>query len=211
MKTAKGCEVREPVSKRFFDVALAVLGIGVFFPGWVVIYLSICLEDGPPVYFTQERSGKRGRVFQAIKFRTMRKQEAGEHLVEDVTSDPRVTKVGRVLRATALDELPQLINILRGDMSFVGPRALYPRVETKMSPEYGKKIEEIPGFYLRSQIRPGLTGLAQIYAHKDATYRNKFRYDNIYVKNMGFCLDLKLILLSFWRTLTQRWGPREKR
>lgn len=207
----KDYEVREQVSKRFLDIVLAVLGLVICSPLWAVIYVSICLEDGFPVHFTQERSGKGGRVFRAIKFRTMRRQRVGEHLVEDVAGDPRVTKVGRVLRTAALDELPQLINILRGDMSLVGPRALYPRIETKMSPEYGRRIQEIPGFYLRSLVRPGLTGLAQIYAHKDATYRNKFRYDNIYVKNMGLCLDLKLILLSFWRTLVRRWGPKKKR
>jgi lipopolysaccharide/colanic/teichoic acid biosynthesis glycosyltransferase len=111
-------------------------------------------------------------------------------------NDPRVTNVGRILRSTAFDELPQLINILKGDMSFVGPR---PVDRCEGNPKYAD-ISQVPGYEKRKRLRPGLTGIAQLYADKYISTRNKFRYDNLYVKNMRFLLDLKLILGSFWVT-----------
>jgi len=137
------------------------------------------------------------------------------HQVVDIERDFRVTKVGRLLRATALDELPGLINILKGDMSFVGPSPLpyriedY-RIEDKESSSY-KTIDEVPGYQLRSQVRPGLTGIAQVYVPKNIDRRNKFRYDNLYVRNMSFCLDLKLLFLSLWVTFRGRWERRGKK
>ena len=116
-------------------------------------------------------------------------------------NDPRVTKVGKILRATAMDELPQLINILRGDMSFVGPR---PIDRSEGNPRY-KDVSEIPGYNVRRQVRPGLTGIAQIYADKYISPRNKFRYDNLYVRNISFLLDLKIFLLSFWISFKGSW------
>ena len=122
-------------------------------------------------------------------------------------NDPRVTKVGMILRTTAMDELPQLINILKGEMSFVGPR---PVDRSEGIPQY-KDVSEVPGYEIRRLVRPGLTGIAQVYADKYILLRNKFRYDNLYVKNMGFLLDLKIILLSFWITFIGGWERRGRK
>jgi len=141
----------------------------------------------------------------------MRVPQKGEvRLDVDLEEDPRVTKVGRFLRATAMDELPELINILKGDMSFVGPRALPYVIEDEENSRY-KSIEEVPGYYLRSKVRPGLTGIAQIYAPKDIGRRCKFRYDNLYVRNISLWLDLKLIFLSLWVTFRGKWETRGKK
>jgi len=128
--------------------------------------------------------------------------------VQATENDPRVTRVGRVLRATAMDELPQLVNILKGDMSFVGPRPLRPgevevRGDGQLTP-----LSEIAGYGERHSVRPGLTGLTQVYAPRDISIASKFRLDRLYMKRAGFCLDLKLILLSFWITGRGAWEAR---
>jgi lipopolysaccharide/colanic/teichoic acid biosynthesis glycosyltransferase len=131
--------------------------------------------------------------------------------VQAIENDPRVTKVGRLLRATAMDELPQLINILKGDMSFVGPRALRPgELEVHGNP-HTVNIEEIPGYKERQSVTPGLTGLAQFYLPTDASRREKFLYDSLYIKEQSFWFDLKLIVLSFWITFRGKWESREKK
>jgi lipopolysaccharide/colanic/teichoic acid biosynthesis glycosyltransferase len=145
-----------------------------------------------------------GKEFGILKFRTMKLPEhgAGSHKVIYLEQDPRITKIGKILRLTALDELPELINILKGEMSFVGPRPLPLKVESE--PRY-QTLDEVSGFNLRSQVRPGLTGIAQIYASKNMDRRNKFRYDNIYVRRQGICLDIRLILISIVITLRGKW------
>jgi lipopolysaccharide/colanic/teichoic acid biosynthesis glycosyltransferase len=205
-------DAKEPFLKRPFDFSLALLGIVLSLPLWLTVSLAIYLEDRNPVFFLQERCGKGGKTFKAIKFRTMKvpKKDEGHHKVIYVEQDSRVTKVGRILRETALDELPELINILKGDMSFVGPRPLPYRIEDEESNRY-KTIDEVPGYQLRSHVRPGLTGIAQVYAPKDIDRRNKFRYDNLYVKNQCFWLDLKLLCLSLWVTFRGRWERRGKK
>jgi len=198
--------------KRLFDVFLSFTGIIVSFPLWIIFSLAIILEDGFPVFYMQERVGKNGRIFKIVKFRSMIKN------AEDITgplqaqeNDPRITKVGKILRATAMDELPQLLNILKGDMSFVGPRALRPQeVEVRGNPKV-LRIEDIPGYKERTSVRPGLTGLAQVYLPADAPRKDKFRYDLLYIKKQSFLLDLKLILLSFWITFKGKWESREKK
>ncbi|HSG05613.1 MAG TPA: sugar transferase, partial [Nitrospiria bacterium] len=124
-------------------------------------------------------------------------------------NDERITKIGRILRATAMDELPQLWNIFCGDMSFVGPRALRPEeIELR-----GRAAERgaADRFHLRHQVRPGLTGLAQIYAPRDARRSQKLRYDLLYIRSRTFLLDLRLILLSFWITFRGKWETRGKK
>lgn len=198
--------------KRAFDGTLSLLGIILSAPLWLLISLAILLEDGFPVFFLQERMGKEGKTFEMFKFRSMIKDaEKQSGPVQAAEHDPRVTNVGRILRATALDELPQLINILRGDMSFVGPRALRPaELEVQGNPDT-RRIEEVPGYRERQTVIPGLTGLAQVYLPTDAPRREKFRYDALYIKEQRFWLDLKLIFLSFWITLRGKWESREKK
>jgi lipopolysaccharide/colanic/teichoic acid biosynthesis glycosyltransferase len=122
--------------------------------------------------------------------------------------DSRVTRVGRVLRATAMDELPQLWNIFRGDMSFVGPRALLPE-EIEVSGKGARvPIEAIPGYEARHRVRPGLTGLAQVFAPRDIPRRHKFKLDLLYVRRQSFWLDLKLVAVSFWISFRGTWERR---
>ena len=132
------------------------------------IRCSVKAEDGGPVFFRQERVGLNGRMFMALKFRSMRPDaEAGVGAIQATEGDPRVTRIGRLMRATAMDELPQLWNILRGDMSFVGPRALRPGEIEAGRNGRARAARDVPGFATRIRVRPGLTGIAQIYAPRD--------------------------------------------
>lgn len=199
-------------AKRPFDVLASSVGLLVSAPAWPVIALGIKLGDGGPIFYSQERIGKAGRPFLSWKFRSMisdSDQKFGPLQASD--GDPRVTRVGQLLRATALDELPQLWNIFKGDMSFVGPRALL-REEIEVNGN-GKAIplEDIPGYASRQRIRPGLTGVAQVYAPRDISRKHKFKFDLLYVKRQSFWLDLKLIALSLWITLCAQWEDRTRR
>ena len=198
--------------KRTFDVTLAAIGLIASAPLWAVIPAAIKLQDGGSVLFPQDRVGRGGRVFQALKFRSMRPDaEALTGPIQARKNDPRVTRVGRVLRATAMDELPQLWNIFVGDMSFVGPRPLRPgEVEVRGD---GRLIalHDIPGYDERHGVRPGLTGLTQVYAPRDVSRASKFRLDLLYLKRASFCLDMKLILLSFWITGRAEWEARGRK
>jgi lipopolysaccharide/colanic/teichoic acid biosynthesis glycosyltransferase len=198
-------------AKRAFDMGLAGLGLVASAPVWAVIAALVKWEDGGPVFYDQERSGLHGRPFSVRKFRSMVPDaEARTGAVQATEHDPRVTRVGRLLRATAMDELPQLWNIFRGDMSFTGPRALRPG-EIEVLGEREELLENVPGFARRSSVRPGLTGVAQIYAPRDIARRNKFKYDLLYVKRQSFGLDLRLIALSFWITFRGTWESRGKK
>ena len=195
--------------KRIFDSTLAAAGLLISSPLWVIIPAAIKIEDGGSVLFPQERVGLRGRVFNALKFRSMRPNaEALTGPVQATENDPRVTQVGRVLRATAMDELPQLVNILVGDMSFVGPRPLVPGEVEVHGDGRLIPLAEIPGYHERHGIRPGLTGLTQVYAARDLPRTSKFRLDRLYLQRAGLCLDLKLIALSFWITFRGAWESR---
>ena len=197
-------------AKRLLDVSLSGAGLIVSSPLWAIVAAAIKLESSGPVFFTQVRVGEGGRHFDAIKFRSMVEDaEAGLGPVQAASHDPRVTRVGRVLRATALDELPQLWNIFRGDMSFVGPRALRPNEIEPVNDGRAVPLEAVPGFSTRCTVTPGLTGLAQIYLRRDVTRRQKFRYDLLYVRRRSFMLDVRLILLSFWISLRGRWEARQ--
>jgi lipopolysaccharide/colanic/teichoic acid biosynthesis glycosyltransferase len=197
--------------KRAFDMGLAGLGLVASAPVWAAIAALIKWEDGGPVFYDQERSGLHGRPFSVRKFRSMVPDaEARTGAVQATEHDPRVTRTGRLLRATAMDELPQLWNIFRGDMSFTGPRALRPG-EIEVLGEREELLENVPGFARRASVRPGLTGVAQIYAARDIARRNKFKYDLLYVKRQSFGLDLRLIALSFWITFRGTWETRGKK
>ena len=200
------------MAKRLLDVILAGGGLVVSAPLWAVIAAVIKMEDGGPVFFAQPRVGLRGRCFDALKFRSMIVDaEALTGPIQSGQNDPRITRVGRLLRATAMDELPQLWNIFRGDMSFVGPRALRPgEIEVKGNGRV-EKLEDVCGFAERCAVRPGLTGIAQIYAPRDVVRRRKFRYDRFYIRRQSFWFDLQLILLSFWITFRGRWEDRGRK
>lgn len=188
--------------KRLFDFLLSSFGILFFSPLAFLFALLVKLEDRGPIFFIQERWGKNSRKFMAYKFRTMLPNaDSGQGMRPAAEHDERVTKIGKFLRATAVDELPQLFNIWKGDMSFVGPRAL---------PAEGLE-PSIPGFSERHQIRPGLTGPAQVFASRDASIYEKFRYDLNYINHHPFFGDLKLLFLSVWITLRGKWESRQKK
>jgi lipopolysaccharide/colanic/teichoic acid biosynthesis glycosyltransferase len=196
--------------KRPFDLALSGLGLLVSAPFWIVIALAVWLEDRGPVFYAQERVGLNGRTFRALKFRSMvRDAETASGPVQAVAADPRVTRVGRILRATAMDELPQLLNIFRGDMSFVGPRALRPNEKEVNGGAGPVAIAEIPGYEARHTVRPGLTGLTQVFLPGETPRRRKFRYDLLYIRRRSFWFDIRLIALSFWITFRGKWESRE--
>ena len=192
--------------KRVFDFFLSLSGLLISLPLWFIFALAIWLEDRGPVFYFQERVGKGGRIFKGIKFRSMIPEaEKNVGPVQAKTDDPRITKSGRILRATAMDELPQLVNIAKGDMSFVGPRALRPKERELTARGEATDIFRIPGFEKRSSIRPGLTGFAQVFASRNLPRDEKFRYDLWYLENMSFWLDIKLILKSFLITFRAKW------
>jgi lipopolysaccharide/colanic/teichoic acid biosynthesis glycosyltransferase len=191
--------------KRIFDLLLSGFGLLVSLPFWFFFALLIKLNDGGPVFYGQERVGQNGRVFRVLKFRSMvvdAERQTGA--VWAVENDPRVTKVGRLLRATAMDELPQLWNIFRGDMSFVGPRAERPELVEQFA-------ATITGYRSRLAAKPGLTGVAQVYGRYDTLPQHKLKFDRLYIEKQSIGLDLKLILLSFLITFTGRWEHRGKR
>ena len=197
--------------KRAFDVLLSGTGLVISAPLWVVIATAIKLEDGGPVLFPQDRVGLGGSTFRALKVRSMIPDASTLASRQADEDDPRITRVGRVLRATAMDELPQLINIFRGDMSFVGPRPLMPgEIELRGAAEL-VRLETIPGYDARHSVRPGLTGLTQVYAPRDTPRTRKFRLDAIYVRNASFCLDVFLVAVSVWITVRGRWEVRARK
>ena len=198
--------------KRLYDIVLSSIGLIGSSPLWLIFSLAVKLQDGGPIFYGQERVGKNGRIFKALKFRSMvpdAEKESGP--IQATENDPRVTKTGKILRATAMDELPQLWNIFKGDMSFVGPRALRPKEKEVHGNPDEMNIEDIPAYKERMAVRPGLTGLAQVYLSTDALRSEKFKYDLLYVKKQSFFLDLKLILLSFWITFRGKWESRSKK
>jgi len=198
-----------PDAKRLLDMLLSGSGLVASAPLWGVIAALIKLQDGGPVFFSQERVGRDGRTFRALKFRSMTVDaEAKTGPIQSGEHDPRVTRLGRLLRATAMDELPQLWNIFRGDMSFVGPRALRPGEIDVNGRGVLERLEDVPGFRERTAVVPGLTGIAQIYAARDIVRRHKFRYDKLYIRRQSFWLDVRLIVLSFWITFRGTWENR---
>ena len=199
----------EPRLKRALDIALSASGLLVSLPVSLLIALAVKLQDGGPIFYRQVRVGRYGRPFRSWKFRSMaphRDPVAGAR--QATAEDSRITRVGRFLRITAIDELPQLWSILVGDMSFVGPRALLPaEIEARGTGEL-VPASEIPGYTARHQVTPGLTGVAQIYADRDIPRRHKFRYDLVYVRRRSVWLDLRLIALSLWITVRGKWESR---
>ncbi len=214
----EGAFIREPFLKRPFDLLLSGIGLVLTAPLWILFTTWIWLDDGRPILFQQMRIGINGRLFRAMKFRSM-VHDPKREAVQATQGDSRITRVGRLMRKTAMDELPQIWNIFKGDMSFVGPRSQPEKEIVRVKGEARElRIREVPGFALRQRVRPGLTGVAQIYAPRQIGHRNKFRYDLIYVRRVIRCgrhgllgsldmfmYDLRLILQSCWTTMRGRW------
>jgi len=192
--------------KRLFDIVVSAAGLLALAPIAALAALAIKLEDGGPAFFTQERVGRGGHPFLAYKFRSMIVDaESATGPVQATANDARVTRVGRLLRATAFDEFPQLWNILCGDMSVVGPRPLRPGESDTTAGGILLPLSAIPGYQQRHAVRPGLTGLTQVYARRNLPRTQKFRYDLLYIRRASLLLDLKLILMSFWTSVRGRW------
>ena len=178
------------IIKRIMDVAGSLLGILITSPIMLAAVILIKLTSPGPVIFKQ---GLHNKPFDMYKFRTMERQPPGEEKKAwTVRNDPRVTPVGRFLRRTSLDELPQLFNILRGNMSLVGPRPERPHFVEKFK-------EEIPRYMVKHQVRPGLTGWAQVNGLRgDTSIRKRIEYDIYYIENWTIWFDLKIILMTFF-------------
>jgi lipopolysaccharide/colanic/teichoic acid biosynthesis glycosyltransferase len=166
--------------KRAIDVIISAISIIAFMPLMVILYLVILVRLGRPVLFRQARPGLNGEVFTLIKFRTMKNVNEKTGLVSD---EQRLTSFGRYLRSTSLDELPTLFNVLKGDMSLVGPRPLLTKYLELYSPEEAR----------RHEVRPGITGLAQVRGRNALSWEEKFLFDVHYVENCSFLLDCKVL------------------
>jgi lipopolysaccharide/colanic/teichoic acid biosynthesis glycosyltransferase len=175
--------------KRLFDLLLVLLSLPLWGPLLLVIALVVRLNLGSPVFFRQKRPGLNGVVFELIKFRSMRNAlDANGRPLPDAE---RLTPFGRLLRASSLDELPELWNVIKGDMSLVGPRPLLVEYLSRYTPEQAR----------RHLVRPGLTGLAQVSGRNAITWEEKFRKDIFYVENHNFFLDLKIIAQTLLKVL----------
>jgi len=185
-----GLQIEQEWMKRVMDIAISLLGLAVTSPLFVLFSICIKLTDGGSVFYTQQRLTKDRKVFRIYKFRTMimdAEKYRGAQLAEK--DDPRILPVGRILRASRLDELPQLLNILKGEMSLVGPRP--------ERPEIAEQIEQkIPEFAYRLKVKAGLTGLAQVYGKYNTTFYDKLKLDLTYIRNYSLFLDLKLIIMT---------------
>lgn len=185
-----GLSIEQKLAKRVLDLFISGLGILITAPFMAVIALAIKLGDGGPVFFRQDRVTAGGKVFRITKFRSMvvDAEKAG-YAIPATDRDPRITPVGRILRAIRMDELPQLFDIFRGDMSVVGPRP--ERVE-----HVEKYTESVPEFVYRLKIKGGLTGYAQIFGKYNTSAYDKLKLDLMYIENYSVLLDLKLILMT---------------
>ncbi len=182
------------VCKRALDVLGAGVGLILSSPLLLVIAVLVRTTSKGPVIFTQERIGRHNKPFHMYKFRSMQLQsEADEKKGWTTKDDPRVTKVGKFIRRTSLDELPQLFNILRGDMSLVGPRPERTQYVEKFK-------EEIPRYMIKHQVRPGLTGWAQVNGYRgDTSIRKRIDYDLYYIENWTFGFDIRIIFLTIFK------------
>jgi lipopolysaccharide/colanic/teichoic acid biosynthesis glycosyltransferase len=176
--------------KRCTDIILALLALGLLAPLLLAAALAVALETGRPIIFKHQRVGRGGREFGMYKFRSMVKNAARIGPYHTATNDPRVTRVGRFIRKTSIDELPQLINVLRGDMSLVGPR---PYVAAQ-SQDYSAQ-----DWALRHSLRPGITGWAQAAVRSEGTLQESLALDLRYVHEHSLWLDVKIIVMTFAR------------
>ncbi|MBN1446891.1 MAG: undecaprenyl-phosphate glucose phosphotransferase [Bacteroidetes bacterium] len=191
----------ERVVKRLMDIVVSLLVLVLGLPIWLLVALLIKLTSRGPVFYTQERVGKNGRIFRMVKYRSMfqdAEEQSGPRWADK--DDPRVTPIGRILRRMHLDEIPQFLNILEGSMSLIGPRPERPFFVEQF-------IREIPLYRRRLNVRPGLTGWAQVKHRYDSNLedvRQKLRFDLYYIENMSIRMDLKILIHTFFRMITAK-------
>ena len=179
--------------KRLLDIIIAILALMVLSPIFLLVSHKVKRNLGSPIFFLQERPGKNGKLFKMIKFRSMK--DAFDKEGNPLPDEHRITPFGQKLRATSLDEMPQLINVLKGDMSIVGPRPMLKEFVELYSPEQARRLE----------VRPGMTGLAQVSGRNELDYEERFKCDVWYVDNHSVLVDFKIM----WKTvgvMTKREG-----
>jgi sugar transferase EpsL len=178
-----------PMRKRLFDLLLTIPGLLLISPFLALIALAVKIKLGSPVFFVQDRPGLKGKPFPIIKFRTM--VEAYDAQGNPLPDEKRLMKLGRFLRSLSLDELPELFNILRGEMSLVGPRPLLMRYLDRYTPQQAR----------RHEVLPGMTGWAQVNGRNVLTWEDKFHHDVWYVDHWSLALDVKILFLNLWVVL----------
>lgn len=190
---------RQAIAKRILDIVVSLCGLIALAPFMGVIALGIKLTSKGPVFYAQKRIGRQAEEFMLYKFRSMIDDaEFGSGAVFAKKDDPRITKVGKVLRRFSLDELPQLINVLKGDLSLVGPRPERPEFIAEF-------YKSIPGYMLRYKVKAGMTGWAQVNGlRQDSCIKTRFEYDLYYIEHWYFCFDLKILFLTLSLILSGR-------
>ena len=184
------------IYSRMLDIVSSFIGLLVGTPLVIIFGLLIKLEDGGPIFYKQERLGKDEKHFSIYKLRSMRvdaEKISGAQWAQK--NDPRITKVGNFIRKTRIDEIPQLVNILKGNMSLIGPRPERPELTYQFD-------KEIPGFLLRTVVKPGLTGLAQVNGGYEISPEEKLKWDIEYIKNRNILMDIKIIFATIRVVLT---------
>lgn len=186
----QGLSIVEEFFKRLFDIISSIAGIIIFSPILLLVAIAVKLYDGGPVLYKQSRLTKDGKVFMMYKFRSMRVNSEQNGICMTTKNDNRITPVGNIIRNIHVDELPQLINILKGDMSLVGPRPERPEIAAEYE-------NEIPEFSFRLKVKAGLTGYAQVFGKYNTTPYDKLKLDLTYIENYNFWMDMKILLLTF--------------
>ncbi len=179
-----------PVCKRILDLLLTLIGLIILCPFMIIIALLILLSMGWPIFYTQARPGLGARIYHICKFRTMRNLR--DSVGEPLPDAQRLTSIGRFLRASSLDELPELLNVLAGQMSLVGPRPLLVQYLERYTPEQLR----------RQSVLPGITGWAQVNGRNAISWEDKFRLDVWYVDHWSFWLDIKILFITLWKVIT---------
>jgi undecaprenyl phosphate N,N'-diacetylbacillosamine 1-phosphate transferase len=185
--------------KPVFDKLLALIFIILFSPIMLIVAVLIYCWDGKPILFIQERPGYKGKVFKIYKFRTMTNER--DEYANLLPDEKRLKGIGKLIRSLSLDELPQLFNVLRGDMSFVGPRPLL----VEYLPLYSERQKK------RHDVKPGITGWAQVNGRNAISWEQKFEYDVWYVENQSFWLDMKILFLTIWKVIKKEGISQEGR
>lgn len=184
VQTKRKRGVYEAVVKRLFDIAISALGLIVLSPFFAVMACLVRIKLGAPVLFCQERPGRGEKIFKMYKFRSMTNEKDARGML--LSDEKRLTRFGRFLRASSIDEMPELFNILRGDLSLVGPRPLL----VKYLPLYDERQRR------RHEVRPGMTGWAQVHGRNTVSWKDKFEYDVYYAEHISFALDFKIFFMT---------------